>query len=170
MRNTLSILAVLVLLGGCTSLSLQRSQGPVPVAVRIDDAAYWLEEWQRTLSMPDDALQRTLRARELDFENDPGPRSRLRLALLLGEGKKPVRDQSRALQLIKDMDRSKASDSARALAALLEQSIGERLWAGEKITTLRKELKDARARIEELERQLQELTSIEQSIQDRTKP
>ncbi len=156
-------------MGGCNAVALERSQGPVPVAVRIDDAAYWLEEWHRTLTLPGDVLQRTLQARELDFQNEPGPRTRLRLVLLLAEGKKPVRDQSRALKLLREMDRMKASDSARALAALLEQALSERLWAGEKVNRLRKQLKDAKARIEELERQLQELTSIEQRIQDRTK-
>lgn len=163
--------AAVALLAGCAPVALQRTEGrgPVPVAVRIDDAAFWLEEWHRAITLPEDALERTLQARELDFENNPGPRTRLRLALLLAEGKQPVRDQSRALKLLKDMKGEAASASARALAALLEQVIGEQLWAGEKISGLRKELKASRARIQELERQLQELTSIEQSIQDRTK-
>jgi len=50
---------------------------------------------------------------------------------------------------------------------LLEQVIGEQLWAGDKITELRDKLKQSDTRVEELERQLQELTNIEQSIQQR---
>ncbi len=156
-----------ILISGCQLVTVQRAEGPVPLAVRVDDAAYWLEEWNRIRDLQGDKLQRTLKTRERDFAKAPSPRSRLRLALLLAEGPKPVRDQSRALLLLKGLDADAASDSARALAALLQQIIGEQLWAGDKITKLRSKLKQADTRVEELERQLQELTNIEQSIQQR---
>ena len=63
-----------------------------------------------------------------------------------------------------------ASASALALAAMLEQVIGEQRWASERIQTLKADLKRREARVEELERQLQELTNIEQSIQQRETP
>jgi len=50
---------------------------------------------------------------------------------------------------------------------LLRQVIGEQLWARGKIVKLRSKLKQAGTRVEELERQLQELTNIEESIQQR---
>jgi len=165
--SKLFILFGFILLAGCQPVTVQRTDGPVPLAVRVDDAAYWLEEWNRIRDLPDDKLLRTLKTRERDFTNFPSPRSRLRLVLLLTEGPKSVRDQSRALSLLKGLDTAAASDSANALAALLEQIIGEQLWAGDKITELRTKLKQADARVEELERQLQELTNIEQSIQQR---
>jgi hypothetical protein len=152
---------------GCQPVTVQRSDGPVPLAVRVDDAAYWIEEWNRTRDLQGDKLQRTLEMRERDFANSPSPRSRLRLALLLAEGPKQVRDQARALGLLKELDVTIASESARALAALLEQVIGEQMWSGDKVTELRSKLKEADTRVEELERQLQELTNIEQSIQQR---
>jgi len=157
----------LVVLAGCQPVTVQRTAGPVPLAVRVDDAAYWLEEWNRVRELPEDQLRRTLKARERDFRESPSPRSRLRLALLLAEGPKPVRDQARALFLLKGLDEAKASDSARALAVLLRQVIGEQLWARDKIVKLRSKLKQAGTRVEELERQLQELTNIEESIQQR---
>ncbi len=165
--SKLFIMLVFILVSGCQPMTVQRAEGPVPLAVRVDDAAYWLEEWNRIRDLSGDRLQRTLKTRERDYAKSPQPRSRLRLALLLAEGPKPVRDQSRALLLLKGLNADAASESARALAALLQQIIGEQLWAGEKITELRDKLKQADTRVEELERQLQELTNIEQSIQQR---
>ena len=68
---------------------------------------------------------------------------------------------------MKELDASKASDSAKALAVLLEQIIGEQLWSRDKIAELKSGLKQSVTRVEELERQLQELTNIEESIQQR---
>ena len=161
------ILLIFILVVGCAPVTVQRTDGPVPLAVRVDDAAYWLEEWSRIRELPADKLKRTLQARERDFAKSATPRSRLRLALLLAEGPKSVRDQPRALSLLKELDASKASDSAKALAGLLEQIIGEQLWSRDKIAELKSGLKQSVTRVEELERQLQELTNIEESIQQR---
>jgi len=165
--SKLFIFIVFIFISGCQPVTVQRTEWPVPLAVRVDDAAYWQEEWNRLRGLPDDRLLRTLETRERDFAESPSPRSRLRLALLLAEGPKVVRDQPRALILLKKLDTSEASDSARALAALLEQVIEEQLWSRDKIAELKSRLKQADTRVEELERQLQELTNIEQSIQQR---
>ena len=169
MRNILLILA-LVVLGACRPVTVQQVDGPVPVAVRVDDAAYWLEEWHRTINLPEEQLVLTLRTREHEFERSPDSRTRLRLALLLAEGPQPVRDQDRALELITGLDHERASDSAKALAALLSQVIEEQRWSGDKIAEMNRKLMNSETRVEELERQLQELTSIEQSIQQRELP
>jgi len=165
--SKLFILLIFIVISGCQPVTVKRTDGPVPLAVRVDDAAYWLEEWNRIRGLSDDKLQRTLKTRERDFLKAPSPRSRLRLTLLLAEGPKLVRDQPRALSLLKGLDATRASDSARALAALLAQVIGEQLWSRDKMAGLRSRLKQADTRVDELERQLQELTNIEQSIQQR---
>jgi len=165
--SKLFILLVFIVISGCQPVTVKRTDGPVPLAVRVDDAAYWLEEWNRIRGLSDDKLQRTLKTRERDFLKAPSPRSRLRLTLLLAEGPKLVRNQPRALTLLKGLDATRASDSAKALAALLAQVISEQLWSRDKMTELRSRLKQADTRVEELERQLQELTNIEQSIQQR---
>ena len=161
------LLAGLCALAACQPVTMQRGEGPVPVTVRVDDAAYWLEEWHRVINLPADKLQMTLQKREREFEKNANPRTRLRLVLLLTTGPKPVRDQGRAQRLLKNMEKDQASESANALAALLKQIIGEQSWAGDKIAELRAKSKEAETRIQELERQLQELTNIEQSIQQR---
>ena len=164
------LLSVLLFIGlvACQPMTVQRrDEGPVPVTVRVDDAAYWLEEWYRAKDLPEDQLVQILETRKQEFEQLPGPRSRLRLALLLAEGPAPVRDQVQAQRLLKGLDSAKASDSAKALAALLDQVIAEQRWSVDKIAEQRTTIEQMGPRIEELERQLQELTDIEQSIQQR---
>lgn len=142
----------------------------MPLSVRVDDAALWLEEWHQTIGLPLDKIELSLKSLEADFDRKADPRTRLRLALLLTTGPVPVRDQKRARGLIGEMDEARASESTRALAVLLQQMIEEQLWSGDKITELKGKLSQADARIMELEQQLQALTSIEQSIQQRETP
>jgi len=153
---------------GCQPVTVQRSgEGPVPVTVRVDDAAYWLEEWYRAKALPADQVQQLVHTRRQEFEQAPSARSRLRLALMLAAGPAPVRDQLEAQRLLQGLDRDAGDESAKALAALLEQIIAEQRWSIDKIGEQRTKIEQASARIEELERQLQELTDIEQSIQQR---
>ena len=159
---------LLVSLAACQPVTVQRSdEGGVPVTVRVDDAAYWLEEWYRLKDLPEAQLVEIVASRRQEFEQLPGPRNRLRLALLLAEGPAPVRDQAHAQRLLRGLDPAEASASAKALAALLDQVIAEQRWSVDKIAEQRAKIEQNAARIEELERQLQELTDIEQSIQQR---
>lgn len=170
MRNYL-LCIVVFLLAGCQPMAVQtHAEGPVPVTLRVDDAAYWLEEWQRMMTLPPDQVAQAVVTREQEFSDHPGPRTRLRLVLLLAEGPPAVRDERRALKLLKDMDTAHASPSTQALAALLGQTIRDQVVAGDKISELRQELNTSNERVKELERQLQELTDIEQSIQQRETP
>jgi len=166
----LLILSCLVL-AACQPITVQHhDEGPLPVSVRVDDTAYWLEEWRQVSMMSEIQFKLAVKNRSQQFERKPDPRTRLRLALLLATGPAPERDQSRALELLKGMDGDGASESAQALAALIMQMIEEQLWSGDKITELKEKLGTADARVDELEQQLQELTNIEQSIQQRETP
>ncbi len=163
-----------VLLGAvlyaCVPLKVaHREAGPVPVEVRVDDAAYWLEEWQRTIGLAPDAYKEQLAQREKDHADRPDARNTLRLALLLAEGRPSGRNAGRALDLLQGIEGTAVNDSTRALAALLKQVVSEQRAATDTGEKDRKDLKVAKQRVEELERQLQELTFIEQNIQDRTK-
>jgi len=172
MSNLLIIIFITLVsaLAGCQPVTVQRSSGPIPVAVRVDDAAYWLEEWQQLIQLPDEQLKQTLENRRDEFIRSAEPRTRLRLALLLAAGPRSIRDQERALKLLKGLDIDRADDSARALAALLQQNIEEQDWSGDKIARIREKLTQSETRVEELERQLHELTTIEQNIQQRETP
>ncbi len=86
MRNLLWIVAIIGV-AACQPITVKEVDCPLTTTtVRMDDAAYWLEEWQRTIALPEDRLVQTLNARELEFERSANPRTRLRLALLLAEG------------------------------------------------------------------------------------
>ena len=170
MRKLLLILAF-ISIAGCRPLVVQnRDDSSVPVTLRVDDAAYWLEEWYRVTVLPSDQIEQALATREQEFAARQDARNRLRLALLLAEGPEAVRDQRRALGLLDGLDQAQVSGSARALAALLSQVVREQAAASGKITTLKQDLKQTGDRVNELERQLQELTNIEQSIQQREMP
>lgn len=170
MRNFI-VLSGCLLVAACQPVTVQHHEaGPVPVTLRVDDAAYWLEEWHRLIELPRDEFAQTLQTREQEFVRSQDPRTRLRLVLLLAEGPAQVRDPARALTLLKGLDKVRASDSARALAALLTQILREQVDAGDKISKLKRDLALADARVKELEQQLQELTNIEQSIQQRETP
>jgi hypothetical protein len=136
----------------------------------VCDEAYWLEEWHRVIALPEDQLLVTLKAREHEFEQSADAETRMRLVLLLAEGPQPVRDQGRALILLNGLDVGQASASTRALAALLKQVIEEQRWSIDKMAELNRKLKASQVRVEELELQLQELTTIEQHIQQREIP
>ena len=142
----------------------------MPVSFRVDDAAYWLEEWHWITGLPEGQQREILADREREFEQSATSRNRIRLALLLAEGPAPVRNQSRAQELLEGMDKEQTSQSGRALSALLQQVIAEHDWFIDELAAARSELEESESRIEELERQLQELTSIEQNIQQREIP
>ncbi|MEN8206859.1 MAG: hypothetical protein ABFS24_12725 [Pseudomonadota bacterium] len=167
MRNLMWVVAITGL-SACQLVNLQHVDGPF--AVGVDDEAYWLEEWHRVIALPEDQLLLTFRTREHEFEQSANPGTRLHLALLLAEGPQPVRDQARALKLLTELDAGQASDSARALAALLKQVIEEQRWSIDKMTELNRKLKTSQTHVEALELQLQELATIEQNIQQRELP
>lgn len=158
---------VCLLLVACQPVTVQRTENLVPVSVRVDDAAYWLEEWKRTRELPSGQQVEILGKREQAFSESSGPRNRLRLALLLAAGPDSIRNQDRAYNLLKDMNYDEASHSAQALSTLLMQMIGEQQESSGKIKLLEARLEQSQARTQELERQLQALTDIEQKIQNR---
>ena len=157
-------------MSACQPVTVKHNEGVVPIALRVDDAAYWLEEWHWVSGLPESQQREILANRQREFQQSATPRNRMRLALLLAEGSGSVRDQERALELLEEMDMDQASDSGRALSALLQQVIAEHDWFADKITQLRGNLEESEIRVEELERQLQELTTIEQNIQQREIP
>ncbi len=171
MRNLLLVLGV-VGMSACHAVTVNHEDSPaqVPVPVQADGVASWLEEWHQVRVLPEDQLVQSFNNRQLAFERSANPATRLRLALLLAEGPQPVRNQARALELLGELDAEQASDSEKALAALLVQVLEEQKWLINKMATLNGDLKESRMHVEELERQLRELTTIEQNIQEREIP
>ena len=156
----------LLLLTGCADWELP------PVTERSVTLAStdWLDEVRQAQQLPTavqaEALEQRLRQHKAENTADSG----LRLALLLALGGDAVRDDARALALLDQMNPADLTLSQVALADLLRQWLRERQRSQEGIRATRKQLAEREARIQELESQLEAVTSIEQSIRQRQKP
>jgi hypothetical protein len=93
----------------------------------------------------------------------------MRLALLLATGEGQVGDRKQARKLLNGLDAWAGGDSERELVAILQQFLDEQGQSRRKINILWKQVTEQNQRIEELEQQLQALTTIEQNIQQRDK-
>ena len=161
-------LAVLLLLSGCAHWDLPPvTERSVSVSVASSD---WLEEARRVQLMPAALQPGEMRQRELAHQAEATAASGLRLALLLVLGSETVRDEPRALTLLDRLDPDSLDLSQAALADLLRQWVRERRRSLELLRAERKALAERDARIQELESQLEAVTSIEQSIRQRQKP
>ncbi|MGD8312372.1 MAG: hypothetical protein PVJ66_07225 [Gammaproteobacteria bacterium] len=129
-----------------------------------------LEDLHAIRTMSPEALQQTLEYRERAFRDVPDANNRLRLALLLATGSKPVRDRERALQLLAGFDPPPANTGDRELIAILQQFLDEQRDTRGEMNALRKQVMKQAKRIEELEQQQRALTNIEQRIQQRENP
>ena len=143
---------------------------PAPVIHAGQGVNYWLAELHDTRGMKPDQQQQTLESWEREFSKNPSSNNRLRVALLLATGSEEVRDQKRALRLLDEIDTSLYDVSDREMITVLQQFLGEEGEANRKIHILWKQVTEQNRRIEELEKQLQALTTIEQKIQQREKP
>lgn len=164
------ILAVMAaLLSGCSELQHYGDGGFAPVIDSGRGVNRWLDELHATHAMSEEMLQQTLEYREQDFRDYPTTANRMRLALLLATGEEPVGDRKRARKLLNGIDAGAGSDSERELVAILQQFLEEQGQSSRKINILWKQVTEQNRRIEELEQQLQALTTIEQTIQQRDK-
>jgi hypothetical protein len=169
-KKTGLLIVSLLVLSACSELQYYSSNGPAPVIHGGQGVNYWLADLYRTRDMTPDQQQQTLESWEQEFSDNPNSNNRLRVALLLATGSEEVRDQKRALKLLDEIDTSLYDVSDREMITVLRQFLGEEGEANRKIHILWKQVTEQNRRIEELEKQLQALTSIEQKIQQREKP
>lgn len=164
------ILAVMAaLLAGCSELQHYSNTGFAPVIDSGRGVNRWLGELHETRAMSPEMVQQTLEVWEQDFHDDPTATNRMRLALLLATGEGQVGDRKQARKLLNGLDAWAGGDSERELVAILQQFLDEQGQSRRKINILWKQVTEQNQRIEELEQQLQALTTIEQNIQQRDK-
>lgn len=167
----LILTAMAILLAGCSELQHYGNGSFAPVIDSGRGVPRWLTELHKTRTMSPDLRQQTLEAWERDFRDDPSVTHRMRLVLLLATADDPVGNRRRALKLLNGLDMENAGgDSERELIAILQQYLDEQGQSGRKINILWKQVTEQNQRIEELEQQLQALTTIEQNIQQRENP
>lgn len=161
--RTIIILPFLILLG-CNSLQPESGSFLAPVST-AGGADYWLGQVNDTHGLPPSELQDVLLSWESDFQRQPDTGNRLKLALLLAFGDEPVRDTAKARRVLEGMDITMISPGDRELVSILEHYV--RLSLDIEKLSNRANRKDNK--IKELEQKLRDLTSIEQTIQQRDK-
>jgi hypothetical protein len=168
----ISLLVLLVLLTGCAALQqrITEPSPPAPCKESTSGANRWLAEINATRDQSPDRQQQTLEAWEQAFQASPGIDNRMRLVLLLATGADNVRDARRARRLLNGIDPLPASTGDRELISLLLMWLGDQGESARKLDILWKQVTTQNRRIEELEQQLQALTTIEQNIQNRDIP
>lgn len=161
--RTVIILPFLMLLG-CNSLQPESGSFLAPVST-AGGADYWLGQVNATHGLPTSELQDVRFSWENDFHRQPDAGNRLKLALLLSFGDEPVRDITKADQVLEGIDTTMLSQGDRELVTILEQYLELAL----NINKLSDRASRKDKRVKELEQQLRDLTSIEQTIQQREK-
>lgn len=169
MKSFLTLTMLMMLLAACSELQLYDTGSTAPVVDSGRGVNRWLNELHETRAMSVEMQQQLLQAREQGYLDNPSVNNCMRLTLLLATAAEPVGDRKRALELLDHYDDRKGTDSQRELVAILRQYLDEHRKNSRKIGTLTNQLAEQKLRIEELEQQLDALTSIEQEIQQRDK-
>jgi hypothetical protein len=167
------VLVLLVLLAGlaaCAELPQYRTTVLAPVIDGRSGANIWLETLHEVRDRSPEKQQQALDNWDKAFEGNPDINNRMRLVLLLTLGSEQVRDIRRARRLLDGIDPLPEAEADRELIVILQQILDEQGQANRKLSILWKQVTEQNRRIEELEQQLQALTTIEQNIQSRETP
>ena len=162
---------LVLLLVACSELPhIQAAEEP-PVVNEKGNVNSNLEEINAASTMTVLQQERLLADMERDFRVEPDTNNRLRLVLLLVVGNDPVQDRARARALLEEVDSSATiSSSHKALILLLSQFFEEQEAMLGQLESCTEQIAQQERRINELEAQQKELTSIERNIQHRDKP
>jgi len=164
---------VLLLLGGLVACTEMQSYRPAVLAPVIDGrsgANIWLEAMHQVRDRSPEQQQLALDDWDRAFAGNPDINNRMRIVLLLTLGSEQVRDIRRARRLLDDVDPLPDTAADRELIMILQQTLDEQGKSNRKLSILWEQVTEQNRRIEELEQQLQALTTIEQNIQSRDIP
>ncbi len=167
------IFALLMLLAGlvaCAEMQQYRTTVLAPVIENRTGANTWLEMMHEVRDRSPEKQQQALDDWDKAFAGNPDMNNRMRLVLLLTLGSEQVRDIRRARRLLDAVDPLPDTAADRELIVILQQMLDEQGQSNRKLSILWKQVTEQNRRIEELEQQLQALTTIEQNIQSRETP
>ena len=165
------LLLLLLLLVACSNFPRIQPVKDAPVVEGGGSVSSSLEEVHAASTMTVEQQELLLAGMEADFSGEPNIDNRLRLALLLATCQPPLQDRERARVLLEDLGGSiSISASQRGLVEFMLLFLEEqRAMLGE-LDACTTQLTQQGQRIDELEQQQKELTSIEQNIQHRDAP
>ena len=169
MKSLAGLLGALVLVAGCSQMQPYTNRVLPPVFEGGQGVSDWLGELHTTRGLTRSELQDILEAWDQAYRDHPTTNNRLRLALLLGAGDKAVRDHGRSRKLLKGIDSSALGPGEQELIFILQRFLAEHEADRGEINILSKQVREQGQRIDELEQQQRDLTTIEQSIQQREK-
>jgi hypothetical protein len=169
-KRIFALLVLVATLAACAELQQYRTTAPAPVVEGRSGASIWLEQMHQVRDRSPEKQQQALDDWEKALEGNPDINNRMRMVLLLMLGSEQVRDIRRARRLLDDVDPLPDAVADRELIVMLQQMLDEQGQANRKLSILWKQLTEQNRRIEELEQQLQALTTIEQNIQNRDNP
>lgn len=170
LRRIFTTLVLLAGLAACAEMQQYRTTVLAPVVDGRSGANIWLDYLHDVRDRSPDKQQQALDDWEKAFAGNPDINNRMRLVLLLTLGSEQVRDIRRARRLLDDVDPLPKADADRELIVILQQMLDEQGQSNRKLSILWKQVTEQNRRIEELEQQLQALTTIEQNIQSRETP
>ena len=165
-----SIIILVLALGACAEFPQYWKAEPAGAVEAHSGAVTWLEAVHAVRDDSPEQQQATLENWEQAFKGNPDINNRMRMALLLATAAEPLQDARRARRLLDGIDPLPESSGDREMIALLQLWLDEQAQANRKLSILWKQVTGQNRRIEELEQQLQALTTIEQNIQSRDVP
>jgi hypothetical protein len=169
-KRIFALLVLVATLGACAEMQQYRATVPAPVVEGRSGANIWLEQMHQVRDRSPEKQQQALDDWEKALEGNPDINNRMRMVLLLMLGTEQVRDIRRARRLLDNVDPLPDAVADRELIVMLQQMLDEQGQSNRKLSILWKQLTEQNRRIEELEQQLQALTTIEQNIQNRDNP
>lgn len=169
-KRIFAVLVLLAGLGACAEMQQYRTTVLAPVIDGRSGANVWLEQMHQVRDRSPEQQQQALDDWEKAFDGNPDINNRMRMVLLLTLGSEQVRDIRRARRLLDDVDPLPDADADREMIVILQQMLDEQGQSNRKLSILWKQVTEQNRRIEELEQQLQALTTIEQNIQSREAP
>jgi hypothetical protein len=169
MKRLAGLLGVLALLGGCSQMQPYTNRVLPPVFEGGQGTNDWLGDLHNTRGLTKSELQDVLETWDEAFRDNPNTSNRLRLALLLTAGDKAVRDRGRAQKLLDGINPAALGPGEQELVTILQRFLAKHEEDRGEINVLSKQVREQAQRIEELEQQQRDLTTIEQSIQQREK-
>lgn len=167
----LVVLAALCGVGGCDSMlrppfTSGGASGPgAPVQVCQDETGKDMVAYLRKIDeLRGKPRQREYARVERAFSEDPNNPEQLRLGWLLSHPNPEIHNPDPATALLKDHDAGVTSNT-NDLTKLVQTTIERRTARAEALHRLQQALADERARVKQLEDQIQALTTIEKSFQ-----
>lgn len=158
---------VALLVAGCAPWHVLDRPQRNAVAGQYD--MQWLAQLQKAYDLHNADLLQALKHRQAAVAADPSAANQLRLALLLAFGEPRVRNDAKALELSRQAAAKATHRVTYILAHHVESVVRDRIAARQRLDRFRQEAAAQKERADALQKKLNALKSIEESLNRRSK-